>query len=133
MCFCSLSNFFLAAHEGNKRVMRCFGRQLQPLGSSLSVGWNEGRQSSPAHITACGLVKCPSAHQQAGGCCIIWFSPWKRKHNYYKALLSPVTFNKVSLALRKSCEEGVGMKIHECRVRAIGKSDLLSVTPQIHF
>lgn len=57
-----------------------------------------------------------------------------KKHNYYKALLSPVTFNKISLALGKSCEESVGMKIHECRVRNVGKSDLLSVTtPQILF
>lgn len=58
----------------------------------------------------------------------------EKKHNYYKALLSPVTFNKISLALGKSCEEGVGMKIHECRVRDVGKSDLLSViTLQILF
>lgn len=58
----------------------------------------------------------------------------EKKHNYYKALLSPVTFNKISLALGKSCEEGFGMKIHECRVRDVGKSDLLSViTLQILF
>lgn len=57
-----------------------------------------------------------------------------KKHNYYKALLSPVIFNKISLALRKPCEEGVGMKIHECRVRDIGQSALLAViTPRILF
>lgn len=57
-----------------------------------------------------------------------------KKHNYYKALLSPVTFNRICLALRKSCEEGVGMKIPQCRVRNIGKLELVSViTPQILF